>query len=204
MKLIKTFSLAIVIAIGTMAFIGASSASATLCKVNENPCSAANQYPEHTTVLMATTEKGTFKGNFVMECDTHATWLYEGTGAEGKLLGKITLLDWSGCNACTSITTLEPLPTFDDEAIGGGNGKAIVLNTAIKLSGCPLGSTCKFSMKEAALTFTGGTINGTAHLTAKEDPVLVEGFGCGSLTTWSALFGITAVNGSTTGSIFLE
>jgi hypothetical protein len=52
MRLIKMLGLAVT-AIAAMAFLGAGTASATLCKAKESPCPAANQYPEHTTIVFS-------------------------------------------------------------------------------------------------------------------------------------------------------
>ena len=51
MRLIKMLGLAMVVAAAAMVIVGTGTASAVLCKVKENPCAAANQYPVPTTIL---------------------------------------------------------------------------------------------------------------------------------------------------------
>jgi hypothetical protein len=206
MRLIKMLGLAMVAVIAATAFIGASSASAILCKTNENPCAAGNQYPSHTTVLVSSPAvkiQGTFGA---VLCASHATLLYEGI-KDGKLFGILTLLDWTSCKVCSPVTTTA-LGSFDDEATGGGNGRLLPLNTAILLKDCPFGAHCTVLAINGttALTLTGGTINGTAQITANTQMSVHGGFACGSkaeLVTEKPYI-VLSVNGATTGSIFWE
>lgn len=206
MKLVKTFGLAIVISTAGMAFVSVSTASATLCKVNEKPCSPANQYTTPTSILLLSTEKVVFTDLAATTCHSHATLVHEGINKEGKLYGRATLLDWSSCEGCKTMTTSQ-LPTLEDEAIGGGNGKIKLAGMETSLAECPFGLKCTGKVKAASLEFTGGKIGavgGTAHVTAIKAPVAMSGFACGTEATWSALYLVTVVNGSETGSIFIE
>jgi len=213
MRLIKMFGLAMVAAVAAMAFLGAGTASATLCKINQSPCSAENQYPAHTT-LITHSNKAILKSNgfsgTTVECKSTATLLHE--KIEGGILkGKVTSLLWEECKGCTKATTTT-LPTFDDKATGGGNGTITFLNTVVVLEGCPLGAKCTASAKEATMSLTGGTFpNGTAKGTANNIKVEMSGFGCGTEGTWNAggenggePYLVTKVNELTSGSIFLE
>jgi hypothetical protein len=215
MRLIKMLGLAAVTAIAAMAFLGAGTASATLCKAKESPCSAANQYPEHTTIVVLS-KNAILKGNgfsgTTVECHSEATLLHEVTHTSGTwyLLGKVTSLVWSACKGCTSATTTT-LPTFEDRATGSGNGEILLKNTTVKLSGCPLGASCVATAEDATMPLTGGTINGTAKGTANNIKVKMSGFGCGTEGTWNAGGGsggepyiVKSVNGLTTGSVFIE
>jgi hypothetical protein len=201
------FSLAAVVAVAAMAFIGVSSASATLCKVKQSPCEAANQYPVPSTIVFETVgEKATLAGSIPVKCTSKAT-LVDEKEEGGKLFGSVTALTWTACEGCKEALTQSPLPTFDDEATGEGNGLAFILNTLVKLVGCTIFNvTCEASAASADLKLTGGTIGttGTAVANANEDPVVLKGAGCGEKGTWTAKYHIVSVNGATTGSIFEE
>lgn len=209
MRLTKMLGLAMVAAIAAMAFVGAGTASAVLCKVKESPCSATNQYPAHTTVVFST-EEALLTGSLTVKCKSSATLLHEGIKS-GKLFGKVTALTWTSCSGCSPVTTTT-LPTFDDEPTGGGDGLATILGTAVTLENCIFpGITCKASAKEADLTLHGGTVNGTANATANNVPIALSGGLCGTTGTWNAggagggkPYVVLSVNGVKTGSIFME
>ena len=200
MKLVRMFGIAMVAAVAAMAIIGAGTASATLCKKNESPCAAANQYPVPTTIK-AHAVGATLSGTITVTCESDVTLVHEGEKG-GKLFGKVTSLTWSNCKGCTPVTTTL-LPSFEDEATGGGNGKLTFLTTKVELKSCLGFATCQAEAKNSNLPVTGGAI-GTASATATAVPVTLSGFGCGTSGTWNAKYVLTEVNGSKTGSIFQE
>ena len=207
MRLIKMLGLALVAAIAVTAFVGAGSASAMLCKVQQSPCEAANAYPEHTTILALSKDtklKATFGSAL---CDSHVTLLHEGLSG-GKLIGKITFLAWIKCTGCTPVeTTSSPIGTFLDEVTSKGNGKIFPENVTVLLKNCALGAECtaKTINGTTVLSLNGGAIGSTATATAATT-VSLSGFGCGSTGEWKTEepYVVTEVNGSTTGSIFIE
>lgn len=202
MKYAKMFGLAVVAAMALMAFVGAGTASATLCKVNETPCASGNQYPTHTTVK-AHSNSAVLSGSLEVTCESDVTLLHEGISG-GELFGKVTSLTWSNCQgACSSATTNTPLPTFKDKALGKGNGALFISKTSVTLKGCFFFFTCIASAEKAELSLTGGTIGGTANANANNVPTTVEGSGCGTEGTWNAKYTVTEVNGSKSGSIFI-
>ena len=209
MRLTKMLGLALVAAIAAMAFIGAGSASAVLCKVKQSPCEAANQYPVPTTIL-ASSPAVKLTGSITVLCPSHVTLIHEKTDTGGKLLGSTTLLDWgtasTPCTGCTKVTTTA-LGTFDDESTGSGNGIILPLNVTVLLQECPFGLDCtaKATNGTTVLGLTGGTINGTAAATAKTSVTLSGGL-CGTSGTWETEkpYIVLSVNGATTGSIFQE
>jgi hypothetical protein len=198
--------LAMVAAIAAMAFIGAGTASATLCKVNQSPCVAANQYPTPSEVLVES--KGVkLSGSLTVSCESEGTLKHEATSGK-KLTGTFTKLVWTNCTGCTKVTTTN-LGTFDDEATGSGNGTLLPLNVTVLLQGCPLGLDCTATSTNGTtlLGLDGGTIGGTAAGLASTTVGLSGGL-CGSTGTWTTgattPYVVTAVNGSKTGSLFLE
>jgi hypothetical protein len=210
MRFTKMFGLALVAAIAVMAIAGAGSASAVLCKVKQSPCQAANQYPVPSTVLVSSPAVK-LVANVTVLCKSHATLVHEGLDVNGKLKGKFTKLEWSGCTGCTEVTTTS-LGKFKDEAVGSGNGKLFPEEVTVLLKGCPFGAECtaKSITGTTFLSLTGGTINGTANGTAKTT-VKVEGGSLCSLSgtgTWETESGnpylVLEVNGSKTGEIFQE
>jgi hypothetical protein len=206
MRLIKMLGLATVVAVAAMAFIGAGSASAVLCKVKQNTCEPANRWATPTTILALTHVKAVLKGNVNVECNSHVTMVHEGLNGAGKLFGKVTKLTWYECTGCTTVVT-ETLPTFEDEPTTEGNGKATITGAVVKLSGCPFGVTCKASGTVTA-EINGGTLGktgaGVADIKFPGVTVTMSGLGCGTTATWTALYNIFEVNGLTTGSIFME
>jgi hypothetical protein len=200
MKFMKMLGISMIAAVAAMAIIGAGTASATLCKVNQSPCQAANQYPTHTTIR-GFAKVAILTGSLEVTCEGHVVILHEGVKG-GKLFGKITLLEWLNCKGCSPVTTTA-LPTFEDEALGGGNGLATVFGTKVELKGCLGFVTCKAEAEKADLKLNGGTIGGTATAVAKEVPVKLSGGLCGTTGSWTATYTFTEVNGSKTGSIFI-
>lgn len=208
MRLFKMLGLAMVVVGAAMAIVGAGTASAALCKVNQSPCAAANQYPVPTTVLISS-PKIKLTANITFSCAVHATLVHEGENAKGELIGKFTLLDWTNCSACTEFTTTS-LGTFRGEGTGGGNGVLYPEGQVVLLKNCPFGAECTFKSipGTTALSFDGGTINGTALVLANTT-VKVEGgslcstSGTGTFTAETP-YTVVAVNGLTSGSIFQE
>lgn len=202
----KLLGLCMVGAIVAVAFVGASSASATvLCKENKSPCGSA--WPEETTIV-AESSKAVLLGSLSVTCTSKVTVLAEKNLA-GEITGKITSLTWSNCSGCTKVTTTK-LPTGSLKATGSGNGTLLTTSeTVVLLENCPLGITCTAKATDASLTFNGGAI-GTANSVASEVPVTLSGgFGCGSSGKWdagssgSSAYIVKSVNGLTTGSIFV-
>jgi hypothetical protein len=182
MRFIKMLGFAMVMAIAAMAFIGAGSASATLCLVNKTPCPAGSQYPVPSTILISS---GAVKitGSVTVLCASHITLVHEKTDTGKKLLGSFKLLDWTNCTGCTKVTTTA-LGTWDDQPIGEtGNGQLLPLNVTILMQECPFGLDCtmKSTNGTTELTLDGGTINGSA-----------QGLANTTLTSSGGLCGTTA------------
>jgi hypothetical protein len=192
-----------------MVLVGFSPASAsTLCKVNESPCAAGNQWPSHSIILMLST-KVKLIGNLLVSCHSHITTLEERTFFN-LIQVRFKLFDWEVCEGCTSVTT-PLLPDAQLAATGGGNG--IISTTSsmeLDMKGCSLGLACKAKVTNAKLVFSGGAIGSTATVKAEKVPMSMSGFGCGSTGTWNAgsegtnPYVVTSVNGSTTGSVFVS
>lgn len=183
MRYLKILTLAMVAAIAAMAFIGAGTASAKLCK--DKACTGVWQTP--TTILVSSPEAKLTASFATVTCESHATLVHEKN--EGNILtGPITLLDWTNCKGCTAVETTTN-GTFDDKATGEGNGELLPLNTVVLLKGCPLGAECTASATNGttSLGLDGGSIGttGTA-LGLANTSVTVKGFGCGSTGTWKA------------------
>ncbi len=217
MRYIKVLSLAAIVAVAAMAFIGTGSASAAvkrtvLCKVNQPLCKAANLWTLPATVLAKSTV-ALLLGNLTVECESETTIVAETADAD-RLLGKITALTWSNCKGCTEATTtkLATGSLFPDLEKGKeGNGKLVTTSeTTVLLKGCTVFKVdCTASAATAELLFSGGKINSTALAEAKEVKTSLTGFGCGSEGKWDAGPGVsepyvvTSVNGDSTKEIWL-
>jgi hypothetical protein len=212
MHAIKLGGLAAILAIAaiTMVGVGGAAASASLCKVNTNPCPESSLFPVHTTILELSSEV-VLSGSLSVKCHIEMTLLVLGRFLL-FLIKDITLLHWTACSGGCSSATTTALPKGSLTPTGGGNG---TFNTESKLEvefkGCLGFATCKMTASEMKFGFKGGAIGGTAASTATNIPVSLSGFGCGSSGTLNAGGGsggapivVTAVNGSATGSIFAE
>lgn len=207
MKFTKMFGLAMVAAVAAMAFAGAGSASAAeLCKNKEGTCAP---WPEHSTIL-AESSNAVLSGSLAVECDSHVTVLTE-TNDAGRVLGKITLLDWTNCSGCEPVVTTL-LPTGSIEPTSGGNGVLKTESeTKVELKNCLGFATCQASAGAVSLAFDGGTLGSTAQTLATNVPVSLSGFGCGSSGTWNAdgktagsqPYVVTSVNGES-GGLFVR
>jgi hypothetical protein len=187
-RLIKILSLAVIAAVAAMAFIGAGSASASvkklvLCKANQQLCKQANLWGKHVTIkalssLVQLTPLG-------VKCHSLMTILAE-VSHEKVILGKLTLLDWSNCTVCSSVTTT----TLPNATLLHVSGQDVLFHAtsklAVSLAGCILGLTCTATANTASLTFTGGTIGSTASIEANEVPLAMSGAFCGSEGRWNA------------------
>jgi hypothetical protein len=205
-------SLVAVAVVAATALLGASSASASvtkavLCKVSQNLCTSANLWGSHVTIKALST-LAVLLGTVNVKCHSNVTILAE-TSDTDRILGKITLLDWSNCTGCTTVTSTT-LPSGSLFPTTTGNGKLETTSlAAVLLQNCPLGLECTALASNVSLTFTGGTIGGTALSEANEAPTTNDGVFCGT-GKWDAGPGesepyiVTEVNGTTSGSIFVS
>lgn len=208
MRLLKMLGLAMVAAAAVTAFVGAGTASATLCKVNESPCKSTNEWPAGTELAVKSSD-AKLTGSIATDCESLAVLKHEGINAKGELFGKVISLTWSNCtNGCKATTTT--LGTFDDKATGGGNGTILMLGVVVVLKGCLGFATCEAEGADVTLTLTGGAV-GVANGVADNQPVVIRGFGCGKTGTWNAggahggsPYVLEAINGVKSGSIFIE
>ncbi len=188
--------------------------SSHLCKVNESPCAAANQYPLG-VAIKAEAQKVYFRGLFTNSYCTPSTVSFKATKeAGGSLSGEVTELSWGSCQDC-AVQFTSKTPTTSLSATGGGSGALTTTSkTEIERSSCGLGLKCPMSMASGvSLKVIGGQLNNTAKVTAEKVPTSVSGAECEKYELFEAngvgTFGgtpyvVTEVNGSKTGSIFIE
>ena len=208
MKLIKMLGLAAVAAVAAMAFLGAASASAdTLCKANEEPCSAANSYAIGTTITGLTTaaKPATLlgingSGETIVEEECHSTASGKTTkndGSHTQLLGLLDTLTFTSCKGiCSGASSLRTPYAIEasglkQELIAKTDGSGA---PGAKLTGCFGIATCEYEATggTALLTFTGGS---PGHLTASKVPLTrTSGALCPAKGEWDALYEITSPN----------
>jgi hypothetical protein len=212
MRLIKLVGLAAIVIAATTAVLGASSASANVvktvfCKVNQNLCSSANLWGTDATLktLSTLTE---ILGTVNVKCHMKETILFEISDSD-RILSTVILHDLTNCSGCTTVTTTT-LPHGSLFPTTTGNGKFETTSLmAILLKGCPLGLECTVLMEKVTMSFTGGTIGGTAQMEVNEAPTVNDGAFCGT-GKWDAGPGesepsvVTEVNGSTSGGIYIS
>jgi hypothetical protein len=204
MKLMKMFGLAMVAAIATMAFIGASSASAvTACKVNTNPCPEGQLYPSGTVVKakLETGTKAVLTTNLAtVECSVSES-VGKSTATEGSPLpGLITSLTFKECKTTAGVEctvtvvnlNVEAPYKADITASGSGNGVLNVLASSLGNPGatvvCASVIKCTFTTPEAKLSITGGE---PAKLFANAISLEQKGEICPTTSTWTAHYVVT-------------
>ncbi len=184
MKLVKMFCLTAVAAVAAMAFIGASSASATaLCLNNEEPCAAGNVKLFLLALSAKSAANGFLGGLFTQEChvEIHGHIL-SNTTHEPATIHTAWLL--GSCSPCSTVT-VTAVGTVT--ATGGGNGVIKGSGKAL-FKGCPLGAECEFEGAGVELTALGSATNATVDANVKLKLVKGSAFLCGSEGTYHATF----------------
>ena len=207
MRLIKMLGLAVVAAIASMAFLGASSASAnqstTLCKINQLPCASGNQWPKGTK--LAGTSVGTallLSSLVTVHCNGTASG--EITSAalanplSGTLVPSFTGCKTSGgtnCTVTTSSGTLLLLKT------GPNVGVATVHNVLARVQ-CGVFIDCSYTSKGVQLQ--AKSLSGATPARLHANGVELEnegGFLCPDESFWDALYDVKT---STGGGIYIS
>ncbi len=184
MKLVKMFCLTAVAAVAAMAFIGASSASATaLCLTTEEPCSGSNLKTNLLALATKSAENGFLGGLFTQEChvEVHATVLNTTNDNAATVHALWKLKECSPCSEVSVSSTGTVSATGKGNGVLKGTGKALFKN-------CPLGAECEFEGAGVELTALGSSTNATVDANVKLK--LVKGFAflCGSEGTYHATF----------------
>lgn len=172
MKSIRMLGLTVAAVLALTAVASASSAVAAtaLCKENTTTCKLSSMYQGGTTVeaklKSGTTLSLTTNGGLI----THQTCT--GSTLTGKTIHKegsglpieFTGLTFSGCSGSCEKATAANLPYSGElSSTTGGNG-TLTVGTGIKLTGCPIGTSCTFA-GTINLAFEGGS---PALIVAKE------------------------------------
>jgi hypothetical protein len=207
-KYSKILGLAVVVALALMAFVGASSASATvLCKVSTSPCPEGEKY-ESGTVIEGTATNATLTSNLATVVCGHSETVAEVENAGSSsttVTGTITALTFTNCvaNKLTPCTVeVNGLPfhaevhwtagvngTLTAKAHAGGAlpGANVVCGTLL---------SCTFERSLFTLPINGGN---PANIVANKVSLERTAFGgtplCGSEAFWDATY--TAVGENT-------
>jgi hypothetical protein len=210
MKYIKILGLAAVAAMALMAFVGASSASATvLCKVSTSPCPTGSMY-EPGTVIEGVSTNATLTSDLATVVCTNSETVAktETTGSSTTTVtGTITALTFTGCTAnngtvkCT--VTVQGLPYHAEVHWGSGvNG---TLTVKAHAGGVSPGATvvcaglisCTFENTLFTLPVNGGN---PATIVANAVPLERTAFGgtplCGTTAAWDATYTAVGTNTS--------
>jgi hypothetical protein len=202
MKYLKILGLTVVAATALMAVMGVSSAAANqstvLCKVNQTPCAAVNQYPSgtHFEASLVPGSKLVLKGNVVMTCKKSTTTGFTRSGTANPLHAEITALTLSECEGCGKMTALNLPYTATITKTGPGVGTFTIEprvgggNPALKLEGCPFGVSCTAYSPSITLDVSN-TAGGTPRVNAINETLNMSGFGCGTTVAWNAEYELT-------------
>lgn len=202
MKPMKMFGLALVAAVAAMALVGASSAlaeSTALCKVNENPCALANQYPAGTIIeaqLLHQTESSAenlknvspsllLGPNLVEEvrCWESSASGETTTGLATPLEGKLTGLSFGHCFHKTGVgctVTVNQLGTLTLLKTGANLGEAKVNGVLVTVvcGVSPVVLECVYKTEALPMAAKGtGPLGEVAELTADHAKLTKEGIG---------------------------
>jgi len=198
-RLIKMSGLAVLAAMATMAFVGASSASAdVLCTEDvkhTGTCPAGKVVPAN-TLIVGLAEKALLlnkEGKVEEECHSTTLGTYLGSaGSHAGLNGLITLFDFTNCvGLCKeAIGHSAPFKLFASAAslhatVTSHSGSS--LRPGAKLQGCPFGVTCLYQTPSALLKL------GLDTLIAEKIPLERSTFSfvCPDETFWDATYLVT-------------
>jgi hypothetical protein len=185
MKYFKMIGLTAVAAVVAMAFIGASSASATtLCLKNELPCTGENLKSELNGV---STDSKFTGGLFTQTCKNnkmHAT--VNNTAGEGAATATAELTFNTECTPCKSVKATVESATLQ---ISKGTMNGVITGTGHAVfSECSFGAECQFGGTNVTLSAEGSETN--ARILANVKLKLEKGSAlvCGSEGTWTATY----------------
>ncbi len=161
MKYVKMIGLAAIAAAALMAFVGASTASATEATCTNPP--GTKVMCETGTVLEATSEHGLLKGAVEITC-THS--LVQGTqsntgGSAETLRIAITALTFTKCENGWDVTVLKKgeLEIHTDSSTADGNGTVTSIGAEVTTEQTGLGIHCIFTTTTATDI---GTLDGSS------------------------------------------
>jgi hypothetical protein len=198
MKYLKMIGLTAVAAVVAMAFVGASSASATaLCATNALPC--PSPLPSGTAIkaeLKEPNEAVLTSGFAVVKCKTS---VIEGKttsagGAGVAVLGTISSVTWSNCTCNlggTVVATAEGLPWSTEVNWTTGTMNGVMSTSNPKGSFTCGGEKCIYSTTTANTTVLGGS---PAVVDAEVPLTRATGSGllCSASATWAAKYTVTS------------
>jgi hypothetical protein len=209
MRHLKILGIAVIAAFSLVAFVGATTASATrLCSTNTTPC--GNVYANDTvftthlktgTNAVLTTSGGVI--NPTLTCNTSTVGVTnsnQGGGAGVAVLGRLTSLSFTGCSSvsptgCSSSATVGSL-TGATGAIKYTSG----MNGTLQLTPPLVGFHCPVGPNIVLCTFGGsGTVDGTitggnpaiVHIVNQSIATSGGTLGCPTASTWNAQYQTT-------------
>jgi|SRR5690349_20600724 len=199
MKYSKMIGLAAIAVVAAMAFIGASSASATvLCKTNTLPCSS--RYPSGTALkaeLTGTNEAVLTSGFAVVKCKTSVMEGKTDTeGGETLLVhGFIEKVSWTNCSCNlggTVTAKAESLPWLAELHWNEKTMNGTLLVFKPRGSFVCAGTECSYTTETASATVLGGE---PAVIDAEVKLKLAGGgFLCSGEATWKGTYTVSAPN----------
>lgn len=208
MKYIKVLGLAAIAAMALIAFVGASSASATvLCTRNLTSCPEGHSTEEMYEVgdiITGTSTNATLSSDLSNVICEHSETVAEITSTGGSGLpveGEIIELNFSKCHTETALPTpckveVVNLPYLAKVvAVGGGNGELFVSSGGSGSPGAAVTCAgiieCTFTRSVFELPVTGGN---PASITANEVPLNRTGGLCGTRASWNATYKAVGTN----------
>jgi hypothetical protein len=209
MKYVKALGLAIVATMALTAFLGASSASATvLCTATETPCSAANKYTTtQDSEIEASLETGTTlvtrttSGSIEDTCNNSRVKgnITAAGGATATVVVKVTELTFVGCTNTTTVNN-EAACQLEIHSIANTD------NGTLTGSGCTVttvlfGVSCKYGLGNGTHlgVVTGGAM-GTIDINAVVQRIDSSSILCPETTLWEGEYTIT----NPAGALYVE
>ena len=203
MRYFKGVSLAVVASLASMAFLGASPASAnqstTLCKINQLPCASGNQWPKGTKLRGVSVGKVLLLTDIVtVHCPSTATGEITSAALANPLIGTLVpsfghCLTGGGtlCTVTSSSGTMLLLKT------GPNVGVATVHNVLVSID-CGIFMDCSYTSKGVQLQAKSLSGAFAARLHADEVELETEegGFLCPDESFWDALYEVKTSTGA--------
>jgi len=197
MKYLKMLGLAVVAAAALMAFVGASSASATTLTCT-NPPGTKVTCPAGTTIHATAESSLTLKAGFANITCTESTvhGLTSNTGSATETVkGNIEALTFGACNATVNVIKKGSLEIHTQNATANNNGTLTGTGSEVTVS--TLGVSCVYGTPTATDlgTLTGSTSRGGSTATMDISAELTKisgGFACANPAHWEGSYTVTS------------
>lgn len=192
--------LAAVAALASMAFIGATSASAAidLCLYSSGTpaltaagCTSVGgtiDTESSKVTFLAEAKNPVLKGSLEEKCEkSHSTTTTKGDGTPGL---EVTALTFTG--NCTPCPTVDTAPPYAGTLVHEGGNFYLKVPGSATLLGCFGFASCKFSSEAVTLKYVPGANHTNNEFRAEAEKLTGPGGLCGTSGTWTANYVVSS------------